>query len=109
VAAPPEPPSSGPVFFVITVRNHAEAATWTVDRRYSECDALKSTIAKRQLAIAAHPLPPKHPQPGYDVLALAERASGLESWAHALLSDADALGAPEVLTFFGLPESEAPP
>jgi len=104
VSAPQEPPKSGPVFFSVTVC--LRAGQWSVLRRYSEFDALKTALQQQEVVLTVE-LPGKLPPPGYDIAALNKRAVGIEKWAAAVLNSPDALEHPAVLTFFAL--HQAPP
>ena len=104
VTAPKEPPRSGPVFFPVTVA--VRDGEWSVARRYSEFDALKTTLQQHGVALTVE-LPGKYPPPGYDIEALARRALGIHTWAVAVMCNPGALKHPAVVAFFAL--YQAPP
>ena len=70
MSAPQEPPKSGPVFFSVTVC--LRAGQWSVLRRYSEFDALKTALQQQEVVLTVE-LPGKLPPPGYDIAALNKR------------------------------------
>ena len=110
VVAPPAPPTFGPVFFDVHMRNNLLGFEWVVERRYSAFDALKNELWWKRVALAVKPelLPPKTPPPGYDLEMLRERATQLEVWASLLIQQNDALRMPSVMAFFARASPRGP-
>ena len=113
VQPPAVPPQQGAIFFRFTVQDTLNGTVWRVERRYSACEALHNSLwwrntghsLMRNRPIAASYLgllPGAQPAPGYDLALLEARATALQAWASAVLSDGCALEAPEVVAFFGL-------
>ena len=78
VRVPAELPSSGPVFFAVTVKQSGANNEWVVDRRYSAFEALKTELWWKQIAKAVSPdlFPPKFPPPNFD----AEASASTRQW-----------------------------
>jgi len=106
VSAPETLPTDGPVFFNVEVRSAAlPGRVQTVSRRFKAFDGLVGRLHWDRVGwtIGAPDLPPKFPAPGYNAVALADRAEGLQLWAAFILSQPEALKHPDVCVFFGLP------
>ena len=95
VTAPQEPPTSGPVFFSVTVclRVDFGVCHWSVVRRYSEFDALKTALQQQGLVLTVE-LPRKFPPPGYNIAALNKRRWQVSNLATLLLPSCSLLRSP---------------
>lgn len=74
---------------------------WTVERRYSHFEQLRSVLERLKVAPVVA-FPPKQPAPGYDKAALCVRAELLSAWATEALRSAEALEVEETVQFFCL-------
>ena len=92
MTAPQEPPKSGPVFFSVTVCLRA-GQHWSVVRRYSEFDALKTALQQQGVVLPVE-LPGKLPPPGYNIAALNKRRRQVSNLATLLLPSCSLLRSP---------------
>lgn len=100
VETPKDLPSTGAVYFTITVTSQLRGVEWVVERRFSDFDSLRGDLFFR---FGVHnKFPAKAPDPGYDTLLLAERAEALQAWSQELLENDRSLKSAAVLAFFGL-------
>lgn len=90
---------SGPVYYEVKVSTMTDS--WTVRRRYTEFEELKTELWWKNLGRNVE-LPAKHPAPGDDRAMLAKRAYGLQRWSAAVLQDERACKLGPCVKFFGL-------
>lgn len=109
VSVPAKLPTSGPVYFDVSVSSVKTGARPTVERRFNAFDGLANKLRWDSIAVGAPDLPPKTPwwQLGsanrLNATQLTERAAGLQLWSSFVLQQPEALKHPDVCVFFGLP------